>query len=217
MGVDIAIALALAAAGAGVNAYNTNQTAKRQDAAAADSIRNQGRLQADADSRVAKEVEGMVGSTAADERAKRMDEFMTTLAASRKQARGIDAGTEFGSSAFQAANAERLAGADAAALRTAGQLATIDAAQLQREGEAMGYGRLATDLGLASRKSKGQAWVDELRARGIRRNAGLDILSGALTGASGAVGGLGGGGGVDAGVGPVVREPLAMPRVRGIG
>lgn len=213
MGIETAIALALAVGAAGVSSYNTAKTANRQDAAAADSIRNQGRLQSEADSRVAKEVEGMVGSTAADERAKRMDDFMATLTGNRRQARGLELVPGMGGEAFQAANADRMAGADAAALRSAGQLATIDSAQMQREGEAMGYGRLATDLGLIGRKSKGQSWVDELRARNIRRSAGLDLLAGALSGASGAVGGMGGGGGVDPGIGPVVRESIPMPRM----
>ena len=51
MGIELALALGLAAAGAGVSAYNTNKTLKKQDAAAAQGIRNQAKLQREADAR----------------------------------------------------------------------------------------------------------------------------------------------------------------------
>lgn len=205
MGIELALALGLAAAGAGVSAYNTNKTLKKQDAAAAQGIRNQAKLQREADARVNEQVQQLEGSTMADERAKRLDEFMATLAANRGQARGIDAGT-LGSAAFQAANDAGVTRADTAAARTAGQLATADAATMQRIGEGVSYGRLATDLGLTQRRASGQQFLDDLRLRRIRRNPGLDVLAGALSGAAGMAPAMAGAGGAD--IGPVVKEPL---------
>lgn len=205
MGIEVALALGLAAAGAGVNAYNTNKTLDRRDAAAADAIRNQGRLQREADTQVADQLAQLQGSSLEGDRAKRLAQFMETLTANRRGARGVDMGAELGSAAFRAANDAGSSAADQAALRTAGQLATIDAATMQRDREGQAYGRLATDLNLVQRKSAGQKWIDDLRAAAIRRNAGLDVLSGALSGAAGMVQPMGGG---QPDIGPVVKERL---------
>jgi len=59
---------------------------------------------------------------------------------------------------------------------------------MQRQGEAFGYGHLATDIGLIGRESAGQRFIDELRLNSIRRSAGMDLAAGLMGAASGAVG-----------------------------
>lgn len=197
----------IAAVGAGVSAYNTDKTAKRQDSAAAQSIINQGHLQQKADQQVDQQIDQLQGSSMQDERENRLNEFMTTLAQNRRQSRGDDSTELFAGDAFKAANEGAIARADTATNRAAQQLATIDAAGLQRQGEATGYGHLATDIGLVGRQSSGQAWLDALRARQIRRSTGLDLTAGALQGVASS---MGSGAGTGASTAGVTREQIPL-------
>lgn len=195
MATSTIVALALAAAAAGTSYYNTQQTAKRQDNALATSLTNQAKKQREADAKVNAEVEKVKASTAEDERRQAFSQYMDTLARGKQKA---DAGLEgqIGGAAFQS---DAAAAKDAVAqygAKNADLMARIDAPGLQRQGEAFGYGHLGTDLDLIGREAKGQAFLDELRLRAVRRNAGLDALSSFLGGAaSGAAsGGFSGGG-----------------------
>lgn len=183
----------LATAAAGASTYNTIQTGRRQDSAAASSIRNQSRLQREADARVNEEVQSLEGSTAADERAERLAQYMDTLrAGDASLTAGLTPGV--GSDAFREDSAAAADAVRAGAGRTAGLMSRIDAAQMQRQGEAFGYGRLATDVGLIGRRSQGQAFMDDLRMRSIQRNPWIDAGASVLQGMAGGMGGAGGGG-----------------------
>lgn len=185
------LAMAAAAAAASANAYNTHQTAKRQDAAAADSIRNQSAKQRQADARVNEEVQSLQNSTPEDSRAKRLDQYMTQLRMNKAaQAGGLT--PAIGSDAFKADSASALEGVQQDAANTAGLMARMDAPGMQRQTEAAGYGRMGTDIGLLSREAKGQQFLDDLRLKSIRRNEGLDFAAGLLNAyASGGFSGLG--------------------------
>lgn len=186
-----AIALALAAASAGANYYNTTKTASRQDAALADSIRNQSAKQKEADAKVNAEVTNLEGSSSADEQAKRLSQYMDTLRTSRGK---LQAGLTpaVGSAAFKADAAGDANDVLQYSGDTAGLLSRMDAANLQRQGEGFGYGNLATDLGLIQRGAQGQNFLDELRIkRAGRRSPWLDALSAGLSGAASGVGGAG--------------------------
>ena len=93
---------------------------------------------------------------------------------------------------------------DPGAAQRAGIQARIDAPQLQRQDEAFGYGRAATDLDLIRRESQGDEFVNQLRLRAIRRRPGMDLLAGGLQGAGNSMAG-----GYDgSGIGPVVKQPI---------
>lgn len=185
MATSTAIALALAAASAGAQYYNTKKTEGRQDAQAAAGIRQQGEKQKQADAKVAAEVERMKASTAEDERARSLSQFMDTLRRSKGQAEVGGVGGE----AYREAANEATTGVADYGSRMAGLLSRIDAPTAQRQGEAFGYGRLGTDLDLIGREAAGDNFINELRLRGIRRNAGIDLAAGLLAAGSGAVGG----------------------------
>lgn len=184
MGMDpvtlgLVASTAATALGAGVQAYETKRTNKRQDQEAASSIQRQGRIQQDADRVVTDQVNQLAASNAADERTQRLDQYVQALRRGRPQANQNGAAPVGGATFAADADAARAA-ADANAVATAGLQARIDAPQLQRQGEAFDYGRLATDLSLAGRESAGQSFIDQLRMRQIRRRPGMDLAAGLI-------------------------------------
>lgn len=173
-----AAALWTSLAASGVDAYNDNRVQRKQDEQLANSLLNQSRLQQKADAQVSDEVDKLAGSTAADERRQRLDEYMQTL---RRNQATTDEGLNptIGSNAFRADSRKAAGKAGEYAATAADLMARMDAPQLQRQGEAFDYGRLATDLSLARRQSAGQRYVDDLRMRSIRRDPALDFLAAA--------------------------------------
>ncbi|MEN5115842.1 hypothetical protein ABE488_00695 [Luteimonas sp. TWI662] len=171
-----AIPYIIMAAAAGAQQYNTTRTANRQDAQAAAGIRQQGVRQQEADNRVHEQVAAMEGSTAADERAQRLDEYLTGL---RRNRPSIESGLtpNVGSAAFRGDSARAAGDVQDYATRAAGLLSRIDAPAMQRQGEAFDYGRLATDIGLIGRQSAGDQFISDLRLRAIRRNPWIDAAS----------------------------------------
>lgn len=202
--VAVGVGLALAVAGGAVSYNNTRNTQRRADDALATQIRNQTLKQRDADAKVNEQVQALEGSTAADERAQRLNDYMDTLRTNRGK---LESGLtpNIGSEAFRADAADTAAGVTQHAGDTAGLLSRIDAANLQRQGEGFAYGNLATDLGLISREARGQNWLDDLRVkRAAQRNAGQDALAAVLSGAGSAVGGMGGSSGASSNAGNYV-------------
>ena len=204
--------LVLSLASAGGQYYNTQRTAKKQDRAAADSILNQSRIQRQADQKVAGQVAELEGSNADAARATRLDDYMDTLRANRG---GLRSGLtpSIGSSAFQGDSLAAADAVEAGAGDTAGLMARMDAPGMQRQGEAFGYGNLATDIGLIGRESQGQSFMDNLRMNSIRRNPWIDAGSQLAGGAAGAMAGRGSG----AQIGGVTREHIPIPKLTGYG
>lgn len=185
------IPIALAVAGTALQQSENERVIRKQDEATAQGLLSQSKRQQEADRRVSDEVANVAASTSADERAQRLGQYVSQLQRGRRQAvAGLEA--PFGGATFQADTGTARAGADAAAQTTAGLMSRIDAPQLQRQGEAFGYGRLATDIDMAARESRGQQFIDQMRLRAIRRRPEVDLLAGALTAAGGAMGGGGG-------------------------
>lgn len=169
----------------------TERVARKQDEATAQSLLGQSRKQQDADRRVNDEITNVAASTAADERNQSLEQYMGQLQRTRKQATaGLDA--PFGGLTFQGDAAAARAGADTSAARTADLMARIDAPGRQRQDEAFGYGKLATDIDMLSREAAGQNFVDQMRIRAIRRRPEMDLLSSGMIAAGGAMGGGGG-------------------------
>lgn len=176
-----ALALGLAAAGTGLNAYNTYRTGRDQDRQAAEGIRMQARRQQQADKEVASEIEKLENSNAAEKRAERLGQYMDQLARTRKSAEG-GLTSLVGGEDFQADLAEARGDVGQYGDVTAGMMAGFDAPGLQRESEGISQSRLASRLGLIGRQSEGDAWINELRMRAIRRNPWLDAGSSLLAG-----------------------------------
>lgn len=193
------VAMAAMAAAAAANAYNTNRTMKKQDAAAADAIRNQSKIKKEHDARINEEVQKLGNSTMEDSRAKRMDQFMQQLGRNRA---GVTASLtpQFGSDAFVADSNAAAEGVLAEAGDTAGLLARMDAPGMQRQVEGNSYGHLATDTELAKRRSQGQQFMDDMRLRAIRRNPYIDLGAGILSAIGSSGLGMGGSSG-DSGAG----------------
>lgn len=193
MGMDpVTLGLVASAAstalGVGVQQYETNRTAKRQDREAAGAIQRQGKIQQEADRAVTDQVNELAAGDAAGERNQRLEQYVQALRRGRPQANQNGALPVGGATFAADANAARAA-SDATAAATAGLQARIDAPQLQRQGEAFDYGRLATDLGLAGRESAGQSFIDQLRMRQIRRRPGVDLAAGLISAGGQAAGG----------------------------
>lgn len=190
MGQFIPIAIALA--GTAAQQAETQRVERKQDQETAQGLLSQSRRQQEADRRVNDEIAQLETSTAADDRAQRLGQYMQQLQRGRKQA---VAGLEgpVGGATFQTDAGAARTGADNAAATTAGLMSRIDAPQLQRQQEAFGYGKLATDLDMEARASRGQQLIDQLRLRQIRRRPEVDLLAGLATSAGGAMGGGGGG------------------------
>ncbi|MCU1059687.1 hypothetical protein B9Y88_07455 [Stenotrophomonas maltophilia] len=190
MGQFIPIAIALA--GTAAQQAETQRVERKQDEATAQGLLNQSRRQQEADRRVNDEIAQLETSTAADDRAQRLGQYMQQLQRGQRQAlSGLN--SPIGGATFQSDAGAARAGADNAAATTAGLMSRIDAPQLQRQQEAFGYGKLATDLDMEARASRGQQFIDQLRLRQIRRRPEVDLLAGLATSAGGAMAGGGGG------------------------
>ncbi|HEL3849469.1 TPA: hypothetical protein UMZ03_000132 [Stenotrophomonas maltophilia] len=196
MGQFIPIAIALA--GTAAQQAETQRVERKQDQETARGLLNQSRRQQEADRRVNDEIAQLETSTADAARNDRLGQYMQQLQRGRKQA---VAGLEgpIGGATFQADAGAARAGADNAAATTAGLMSRIDAPQLQRQQEAFGYGKLATDLDMEARASRGQQFIDQLRLRQIRRRPEVDLLAGLATAAGGS---MAGGGAANAASGP---------------
>lgn len=196
MGQFIPIAIALA--GTAAQQAETQRVERKQDQETAQGLLNQSRRQQEADRRVNDEIAQLETSTADAARNDRLGQYMQQLQRGRKQA---VAGLEgpIGGATFQADAGAARAGADNAAATTAGLMSRIDAPQLQRQQEAFGYGKLATDLDMEARASRGQQFIDQLRLRQIRRRPEVDLLAGLATAAGGS---MAGGGAANATSGP---------------
>lgn len=200
------VGLAAAAAAAGVSTYNTNRTISRQDSEAARGIASQGRIQRRTDQRVNEEVQNLERSSAMDERAKRLTDYMTTLGrVKRKTNAGLENVGAFGDEFATAAN-DATASLDRQGAERADLMAGVDAPGLQRQGEAFNFGRLATDVNAFQRESNGADWLTRLRTQGIRRSPGLDALSSTLSGVASGAGSMGGSGSAAAGGASAVSD-----------
>ncbi len=196
MGQFIPIAIALA--GTAAQQAETQRVERKQDQETAQGLLNQSRRQQEADRRVNDEIAQLETSNASDERAQRLGQYMQQIQRGQRQAQaGLNG--PIGGATFQADAGAARAGADNAAVTTAGLMSRIDAPQLQRQQEAFGYGRLATDLDMEARASRGQQFIDQLRLRQIRRRPEVDLLAGLATAAGGS---MAGGGAANAASGP---------------
>lgn len=186
------IALGITLLGAAASAYNTQQTAKKQDRALAAQITQQGKKQQQASAKIAEALAAQAQSDPADEQAQQMESYLTTLRQGQQNA-GLNTGPGGFSEEYRRGTAE--AGEQIGEYGTgrAGLLSRIDAPRLQRQNEGILFDTLGNELRMIGREASGQNYLDQLRYNSIRRDPWLDALSGVASGYGGAMAGRGGG------------------------
>ena len=185
------IGLGIALRGAAASAYNTQQTAKKQDRALAAQITQQGKKQQQASAKIAEALAAQAQSDAVDEQAQQMDSYLTTLRRGQQNA-GLNTGPGGFSEEYRRGTAE--AGEQLGEYGTgrAGLLSRIDAPRLQRQNEGILFDTLGNELRMIGREASGQNYLDQLRLNSIRRDPWLDALSGVATSYGGSMAGRGG-------------------------
>jgi hypothetical protein len=184
MGTEAAwVPLVMAAVGTGTQAYVAHEAAADQDKTAAMGIREQAAHQRQADERVSSEVSALEQSTPEAARAQATGAFMDQLRKSRSQA--VPGGVAGASSRYD----EDLGAAGEEVQdfgsKVASTLARINAPGLQRQAEGQGFARLSSDLGGLQRSSTGDAFLNQLRLRGIKPDPWLSGAGELVTGVGG--------------------------------
>ena len=200
------IALGITLLGAAASAYNTQQTAKKQDRALAAQITQQGKKQQQASAKIAEALAAQAQSDPADEQAQQMESYLTTLRQGQQNA-GLNTGPGGFSEAYRQGTAEAGQQLGEYGSTRAGLLSSIDAPRLQRQNEGILFDTLGNELRMIGREASGQNYLDQLRYNSIRRDPWLDALSGVASGAGGAMA-SGAGSSANTTIGPVVKEPI---------
>lgn len=185
------LALGIALLGAAASAYNTQQTAKKQDRALAAQITQQGKKQKQASAKISEALAAQAQSDSVDEQAQQMDSYLMTLRQGQQNA-GLNTGPGGFSEEYRRGTAE--AGEQIGEYGTgrAGLLSRIDAPRLQRQNEGILFDTLGNELRMIGREASGQNYLDQLRLNSIRRDPWLDALSGVATSYGGSMAGRGG-------------------------
>lgn len=202
------VAMSVMAAAAAAQAAETQRVARKQDGQLADSIRNQSAKQREADAKVNEEVSKLQGSSSSDEKAKRMADYSAMLRRNKAVQGGGLTMPVVGSQTFRNDAAAANDDVQREGMATADLMARIDAPGMQRQGEGFGFGQLATDISLIGRESRGQAFLDDLRLRAIRRNPWVDVAAGVATSMAGGMGG-----GASGGMAKPAVSQVSIPQV----
>lgn len=200
------IALGITLLGAAASAYNTQQTAKKQDRALAAQITQQGKKQQQASAKIAEALAAQAQSDSVDEQAQQMESYLTTLRQGQQNA-GLNTGPGGFSEAYRQGTAEAGQQLGEYGSTRAGLLSRIDAPRLQRQNEGILFNTLGNELRMIGREASGQNYLDQLRYNSIRRDPWLDALSGVASGAGSAMA-SGAGSSANTTIGPVVKEPI---------
>ena len=190
MGVAALPYVALVAA-AGAQAYNTNQQAKKQDAALAEGIRQQSQTQRRASQQIDQSLADIAQSSPADEAAAAREGYQQAVRGTEQQAQAGQALSGL-SSAYDAASRDASKTASGNVSNIASLLSRIDAPLQQRRGEGVRVGNLGTELSILSRTAQGQDQLARLKAAAIRRNPWIDAFAAGLQGYAGGAMGAGG-------------------------
>jgi len=186
--------MAMAAVGAGASAKQTHDVAKNQDQEAARGIQAQAGRQREVDARISQEVGALENSSPEAERAKANAGFMTQLRRTAGQAMGgATAGAT--SERFKADEAGGVSNVVDFGKRAADTLSRISAPGRQRANESIGMGRMGSQVGGIARNAGSDAFLTQLRMRGIGRNPWIDAGASVLGGAAGGMAANGGSGG----------------------
>lgn len=190
------VAVAVAAAAALTTAYNTRQTAKKQDAALAEGIRQQAKIQKRGNQQISDSLSKLEKSRSGTEQAGALEQYRQALRGTDAQARSGQA-VEGLSEAYDEATRAGTATAQGNVGNIADLLSRIDAPSLQRQREGIGVADLGLNLSTLGRDARGADFLARMKAQNIRRNPWLDAAASAMNAYAG--GSFSGGGGAAAG------------------
>lgn len=188
------VAVAVAAAAALTSAYNTRQTAKKQDQAIAEGIRQQAKIQKRGNQQISMSLDKLEKSRSGPEQASALEQYRQALRGTESQARSGQA-VEGLSEAYDAATREGTATAQGNVGNIADLLSRMDAPNLQRQREGIGAADLGLNLSTLGRDAAGADFLARMKAQNIRRNPWLDAAAAAMSAYAGGGGGGGFGGG----------------------
>lgn len=189
MAVATTTALALAAmAAAAASAYNTNRTAKKADSIAAQGIRKQGENQRRVNQKLQETLKQTAESNSESERKAANDSYINQV--QNKMAAGTAGLAKQGvSQQFDEMAGQAKGQAADYAGTIAGLLSRIDAGAMQRQSEGNLMGDFQFNTGPDASAIQGDAFLNDMALRGVRRNPYIDFAASALNGyASGGAG-----------------------------
>ena len=170
----------IAAVGAGAQQVDAHNTAQRQDEQAAQGIRIQGADQQKADTQVAQNIQKLQGSSPEAARANAANAFITQLRRNSAESTGVPVAG--GSARYKGDIATSNQNITDYGNNLADTQASILAPNLQRQAEGQNSQQLAANLSEIGRQSQANAFLSQLRMRGITNNpwaqAGGSILEG---------------------------------------
>lgn len=176
------IAVAAAVLGGGASYINNQRALSRQDAQNAASIRRQGVIQREADSKVSDTVRDLAQSTSADERQSSLDQYLMQLRQGRAAANQGFASNV--SDAYDSAVSDAAAQANNYGATKANLFSRIDGPTNQRRMEGYAIGDLGTALTTLADRSSTEDYLNRLRLASIRPNPWVQLGSQALQGVS---------------------------------
>lgn len=166
----------IAALGAAASAYNTHEVAKKQDNIAADGIRQQAKTQQEANQRINKTIAETKASTA--------DPYAQTANQKYLQAiqQHLSAGTAGLATRGLSEQYDQMATGGAAQAQDyagtiAGLLSRIDSGTQQRQAEGNMQGQLGYDLLPMAANINGDAFLNNLKLKGVQRNPWIDLAA----------------------------------------
>lgn len=187
------VPLVVGALSAGAGYVNTRNTARRQDNALAEQIRNQSQQRQAAADRLTQTVQQIAASNPEQDRADTLQQYLMATRAHRDAATGAMQTPVGASDAFKQDAGQAAAGVQSYGDQVAGLMARISAPTLQRQREGFDIGNLGTDLSVLRSKAQGADFLNQLKLRSIKRNPWLD--AGSQIGMGYAMGRTGAGGG----------------------
>ena len=168
------IPLVMAAVGTAASAYNTNQTAKRQDNQLAAQLRQQAAKQHEADAKTAQLIQAQAASSDADERAGSLAQYTKTLQQHQRQAVNPLQVQGAVSDAYKRAGSDAALGIANFGANQANMVSSIDAPTQQRQNDQFVMDRYKNDIDNISRFSRGDDFLADMKLRAIRRNPWID-------------------------------------------
>lgn len=189
MGAEVVVPLLLTAASTGLTLAESGRVRRDQSNAMGLQIKQRGERQRAANDAVKALLDKQAQSNPDDPRQSALDTMMqrikqhkATADAGLKQAGGV-------SDAYSESAQDAALGIGQYGGRIADMLTRIDAPGQQRQGEAIDRTRYGSQLEQIKRLSEGDDYLAKLRMMQIQRRPHVDMLAGALRGASGAMAG----------------------------
>lgn len=169
-----AIPYAVAAISAGAQYANTQNTARKQDNALAQQIRDQMAQRQKSAQAITKSVQSISASSPDSARETALQGYLRAIQAHKDGAAGTMTTPGGTSQAFQQDAKSAAAGVQDYGDKVASLMASIDAPARQRQAEGVSIGDLAASLGRLRSDAQGSDFLNALRLRGIRRDPWLD-------------------------------------------